>query len=125
MHFISSLWIWSIQKIMTKIFIKNHKNLLTKSLYKNIYNTKRCISRNPFYRSNCDMSFIELNAYKWLVISIIAAALALTIFGLTLERMVVLWPNVITYIVLALVGATIGFVIYGLFKGFENTFLND
>lgn len=71
------------------------------------------------------MSFIELNAYKWLVISIIAAALALTIFGLTLERMVVLWPNVITYIVLALVGATIGFVIYGLFKGFENTFLND
>jgi len=71
------------------------------------------------------MSFLGLDAYKWFVVSIITAAIALTIFGLTLDRMYVLWPNVITYIVLALVGATIGFVIYGLIKGFENTFPND
>jgi hypothetical protein len=39
--------------------------------------------------------------------------------------MFVLWPNVVTYICAALVGATIGFIIYGLIKGFENTFPND
>jgi len=71
------------------------------------------------------MSFLGIDAYKWFVVLVITAAIALTIFGLTLDRMYVLWPNVITYIVLALVGATIGFVIYGLIKGFENTFPND
>ena len=71
------------------------------------------------------MPFLGIDAYKWFVVSIIASAIALTIFGLTLDRMYVLWPNVITYIVLGLVGATIGFVIYGLIKGFENTFPND
>ena len=39
--------------------------------------------------------------------------------------MFVLWPNVVTYICVALVGAVIGFIIYGLIKGFENTFPND
>lgn len=36
--------------------------------------------------------------------------------------MFVLWPNVTVLVVVALVGAVIGFVIYGCIKGFENTF---
>ena len=60
------------------------------------------------------MSFWKLHGYKIFVISIVLSAIALTIFGLTLERMYILWPNMITIIVAALVGATIGFVIYGL-----------
>ena len=71
------------------------------------------------------MSFLGLGGYKIFVLSIVLSAIALTIFGLTLERMYILWPNMITIIVVALVGATIGFVIYGLIKGFENTFPND
>jgi hypothetical protein len=71
------------------------------------------------------MSFLGVNSYKIFVISIVVAVIALTIFGLTLERMYILWPNMITLIVAGLVGATIGFVIYGLIKGFENTFPND
>jgi hypothetical protein len=39
--------------------------------------------------------------------------------------MFVLWPNFITLISAILVGATIGFVIYGLIKGFDKTFPND
>jgi hypothetical protein len=39
--------------------------------------------------------------------------------------MFVLWPHFITVICLALVVGTIGFVIYGIIKGFENTFPND
>jgi hypothetical protein len=71
------------------------------------------------------MSFLGLDSYKWFIISLIAVAAALTIFGLTLERMTVLWPNAISFVVFALIGSTIGFVIYGLIKGFENTFPND
>lgn len=71
------------------------------------------------------MSFWGLNGYKIFVISIVLTAIALTILGLALERMVVLWPNAISYVVFALIGSTIGFVIYGLIKGFENTFPND
>ena len=41
------------------------------------------------------------------------------------NTMFILWPNIITLICLALVGGMIGFVIYGLIKGFENTFPND
>ena len=39
--------------------------------------------------------------------------------------MFVLWPNVTTLVVVALIGAVIGFVIYGCIKGFENTFPDD
>ena len=39
--------------------------------------------------------------------------------------MFVLWPHFITLVCLALVGGTIGFIIYGLIKGFENIFPND
>jgi len=39
--------------------------------------------------------------------------------------MFVLWPNTVTVICLALVVGTVGFIIYGLIKGFENTFPND
>ena len=71
------------------------------------------------------MSLFGLNGYKIFVISIVLSAIALTIFGLTLERMYILWPNTITFVVVGLVGATIGFVIYGIIKGFKNTFPND
>jgi hypothetical protein len=39
--------------------------------------------------------------------------------------MFVLWPNVVTFICASLVGGLIGFIIYGLIKGFENTFPDD
>ena len=39
--------------------------------------------------------------------------------------MFVLWPNVVNLICGILVGATIGFIIYGCIKGFENTFPDD
>ena len=39
--------------------------------------------------------------------------------------MFVLWPNVVTIICGGMVVATIGFLIYGSIKGFENTFPND
>jgi len=39
--------------------------------------------------------------------------------------MFVLWPNVIIFIAAGLVGATIGFIIYGLIKGFKNIFPSD
>ncbi len=36
--------------------------------------------------------------------------------------MFVLWPNVLALIAAGLVGATIGFVIYGWIRGFDKTF---
>lgn len=39
--------------------------------------------------------------------------------------MFVLWPNTVLIICIALVGGMVGFVIYGLIKGFENTFKNE
>jgi len=39
--------------------------------------------------------------------------------------MFILWPNTITLIAVILVGATIGFVIYGIIKGFDKFFPND
>ncbi len=39
--------------------------------------------------------------------------------------MFVLWPNTITLVCAILVGATIGFIIYGLIVGFENTFKDN
>lgn len=39
--------------------------------------------------------------------------------------MFVLWPNIIVLISAILLGATIGFVIYGLIKGFDKIFPND
>ncbi len=39
--------------------------------------------------------------------------------------MFVLWPNIITFIAAVLVGGTIGFLIYGMMKGFKNIFPND
>ena len=39
--------------------------------------------------------------------------------------MFVLWPNVVTLIRLNLVGGMIGFIIFRLIKGFENTFPED
>ena len=39
--------------------------------------------------------------------------------------MFVLWPNILVLIAASLVAATIGFIIYGCIKGFENTFKNE
>jgi len=39
--------------------------------------------------------------------------------------MFVLWPNITLFVCAGIVGAIIGFVIYGSIKGFENTFPND
>jgi hypothetical protein len=39
--------------------------------------------------------------------------------------MFVLWPNVVTFVAVGLVVATIGFIIYGLIKGFKNTFRDN
>ena len=39
--------------------------------------------------------------------------------------MFVLWPNVVTLICAALVVGLVGFIIYGLIKGFEKIFPND
>ena len=36
--------------------------------------------------------------------------------------MFVMWPNIITVLCGLMVAATIGFIIYGCIKGFENTF---
>lgn len=36
--------------------------------------------------------------------------------------MFVLWPNIVVYICGGLVLATIGFIVYGCIKGFENLF---
>jgi hypothetical protein len=37
----------------------------------------------------------------------------------------VLWPNVTVFVCGAIIIATLGFVIYGAIKGYENTFPND
>ena len=39
--------------------------------------------------------------------------------------MFVLWPNTVTLICFALVASTVGFIIYGCIKGFENIFKNE
>jgi hypothetical protein len=39
--------------------------------------------------------------------------------------MINMTPNLMLWVCVAIVGAVIGFVIYGLIKGFENTFPND
>ena len=71
------------------------------------------------------MSFLRIDGYKLFVAAVLLAAIVLTVFGLSLDRMYVLWPNFILFVVVGLLLATIGFVIYGCIKGFENTFPND
>jgi hypothetical protein len=39
--------------------------------------------------------------------------------------MFVLWPNTVNLVCAVLIIATIGFIIYGCIKGFENTFRDD
>ena len=41
------------------------------------------------------------------------------------KSMFILWPNTVLLICVALIGAILGFVIYGSIKGFKNTFPND
>ena len=71
------------------------------------------------------MPFLKIDGYKLFVAAVLLAAIVLTVFGLSLDRMYVLWPNFILFVVVGLLLATIGFVIYGCIKGFENTFPND
>ena len=42
-----------------------------------------------------------------------------------MDTMFILWPNTVTLIVFILVASTIGFVIYGIIKGFDHLFPND
>ena len=71
------------------------------------------------------MSFLKIDGHKLFVAAVVLAAIVLTVFGLGLKRMYILWPNFMLFVVVALLLATVGFVIYGLIKGFENTFPND
>ena len=71
------------------------------------------------------MAAFKMNYHKLFVIVAILALIGLGIMGEKLKRMFILWPNTILFVVVGLLLAVIGFIIYGLIKGFENTFPND
>jgi uncharacterized membrane protein (DUF4010 family) len=62
---------------------------------------------------------------KLMITALIICFILLVGYPAVTNRMFILWPNTILWICVGLVVATIGFVIYGLIKGFENTFPND
>ena len=59
---------------------------------------------------------------KILISAIVALFVVLIAYPAIKNRMFVMFPNVVLLIAVVLVGATIGFIIYGCIKGFENTF---
>jgi hypothetical protein len=71
------------------------------------------------------MAAFKVNYHKLFMIIVILAAVGLGIMGEKLKTMFILWPNTILFIVVGLLLAVVGFIIYGLIKGFENTFPND
>ena len=71
------------------------------------------------------MAAFKMNYHKLFVIVATLALIGLGIMGEKLKRMFILWPNTILFVVVGLLLAVIGFIIYGLIKGFENTFPND
>jgi hypothetical protein len=71
------------------------------------------------------MAASKVNYHKLFIIVVILAAIGLAIMGKMLNTMFILWPNTILFVVVGLLLAVVGFIIYGLFKGFENTFPND
>jgi hypothetical protein len=62
---------------------------------------------------------------KYLGIIAVVALLIFIAYIAIKGVMFILWPNTVLFISVALVAATIGFIIYGNNKGFENTFPND
>ena len=62
---------------------------------------------------------------KILISAIVALFVVLIAYPAIKNRMFVLFPNVVLLVAVVLVGATIGFIIYGCIKGFENTFPDD
>ncbi|MBW1696208.1 MAG: hypothetical protein JRH18_03180 [Deltaproteobacteria bacterium] len=66
---------------------------------------------------------------KWIktigFITLIALLIFIGYIAFIKKSMFILWPNTVLFICVALMGSTIGFIIYGLIKGFENTFPND
>ena len=71
------------------------------------------------------MAASSVNYHKLFIIVVILAAIGITVMGKMIKTMFVLWPNTILFIVLGLLLAVVGFIIYGCIKGFENTFKND
>lgn len=53
--------------------------------------------------------------------AILAGIAAIVING----KMFVMWPNIVTLVCGVLVIGTIGFIVYGYIKGFENLFPNE
>jgi hypothetical protein len=66
-----------------------------------------------------------MNRGKLIITALIAVFVALVAYPAITKEMFVLWPNTVLWVCLGLVVGPIGFIIYGLFKGFENTFPND
>ena len=63
---------------------------------------------------------------KRIVIIVALTVLAIVFYLFTrMESMFILWPNTVSVIVFILIAATVGFVIYGIIKGFDNLFPND
>lgn len=67
-----------------------------------------------------------MSKIKMIIIGIVVVFCAVfSVILSRMEQMFILNPNSVTMIVFALLAAVIGFVIYGLIRGFENTFPND
>jgi|GEM_PF-567579 hypothetical protein len=66
-----------------------------------------------------------MNRGKLLIAGLIVVFVVLVGYPALTKEMFVLWSNTVLCICIGLVAGTIGFVIYGSIKGFENTFPND
>ena len=66
-----------------------------------------------------------MNRGKLIITALIVVFLALLGYPAITKNMFVLWPNTVLWVCVGLVGGAIGFVVYGILKGFENTFPND
>ena len=62
---------------------------------------------------------------KIMITALIVLFTILVAYPAIRRKMFILWPNTILWICVGLMASTIGFIIYGLIKGFENTFPND
>jgi len=62
---------------------------------------------------------------KIIITAVVALFAALIAYPAIKNRMFVLFPNAVLLISVILVAATLGFIIYGCIKGFENLFPND
>lgn len=62
---------------------------------------------------------------KLIIAGLIVIFLLLVGYPAITNRMFVLWPNTVLWICVTLLASTAGFIVYGIVKGFENTFPND